>query len=113
MKFEDVAARIGTLTDLRRIAGAHVVDHRQLSEDELQGALLKVKPQYLHEEPVRSNVEQALYRNTKNDMRVLSYVLLVDVLLDQFEFLLPISQAEERVIAFEQSVVNRKPVERI
>ena len=40
-------------------------------------------------------------------MRVLSYVLLVDVLLDQFEFLLPSSQAEERVIAFEQSVVNR------
>ena len=29
MKFEDVAARIGTLTDLRRIAGAHVVDHRR------------------------------------------------------------------------------------
>jgi len=49
MKFEDVSARIGTLTDLRRIAGAHVVDHGQLSEDELQEALLKVKPQYLHE----------------------------------------------------------------
>lgn len=107
MKFGDAVAAIGTLTDLRRIAGAHVVDHRQLSEDELREALLKVKPQYLHEETVKSNVEHALYKLARNDLRVLSYVLLVDVLLDQYDFLLPTSNAEERVIAFEQAIVNR------
>ena len=107
MKFEDAVAGIGTLTDLRRIAGAHVVDHRQLTEAELCEAIVKVKPQYLHEEMVRSNVEQALYKNPRNDLRVLSFVLLIDVVLDQHEFLLPSSQAEQRLIAFEQSIVNR------
>lgn len=107
MKFEDAVAGIGTLTDLRRIAGAHVVDHRQLTEAELREAIVKVKPQYLHEETVRSNVEQALYKNPRNDLRVLSFVLLIDVVLDQHEFLLPSSQAEQRLIAFEQSIVNR------
>ena len=107
MRFEDAVAAIGTLTDLRRIAGAHVVDHRQLSEDELRDALVKVKPQFLHEETVRSSVEQALYKTPRNDLRVLSYVLLIDVLLDQYDFLLLSSQTEERVIAFEQSIVNR------
>ncbi|MCH8989579.1 MAG: hypothetical protein IIA92_12330 [Chloroflexi bacterium] len=107
MKFEDAVATISTLTDLRRIAGAHVIDHRQLTEDELRNALVKVKPQYLHEETVRSNLEKALYKNPRNDLRVLSYVLLIDVLLDQYDFLLPSSLAEERVISFEQSIVNR------
>ncbi len=52
MEFEDAVAEISTLTDLRRIAGAHVVDHRQLTEDELREAMIKAKPQYLHEETV-------------------------------------------------------------
>ena len=107
MEFEDAVAEISTLTDLRRIAGAHVVDHRQLTEDELREAMIKAKPQYLHEETVMSNVERALYKNPRNDLRVLSYVLLIDVVLDQYEFLLPSAQAEERVIASEQFIVNR------
>jgi len=107
LKFEDAVEAISTLTDLRRIAGAHVVDHRQLTEDELREALIKVKPQYLHEQTVTGNLEKALYKNPRNDLRVLSYVLLIDVLLDQYDFLLPSSHSEEQVIAFEQSVVNR------
>ncbi|NQW24221.1 MAG: hypothetical protein HQ475_12330 [SAR202 cluster bacterium] len=107
MKFEDAVANISTLTDLRRIAGAHVVDHRQLTEDELREALVKVKPQYLHDETIRQSLETALYQNPRNDLRVLSYSLLIDVLLDQYDFLMPSAQAEERVIAFEQAIVNR------
>ena len=34
-------------------------------------------------------------------------MILIDVLLDQFDFEFPVTQTEERVIAFEQSVVNR------
>ncbi|MCH8274729.1 MAG: hypothetical protein IH851_08060 [Armatimonadetes bacterium] len=107
MKFEDVVAGIPTLTDLRRIAGAHVVDHSQLADDELRAAILKVKPQYLHRETVNANLDRALYREARTDYRVLARQILVDVLLDQYDFALPFAQTEERVIGFEQSIVNR------
>lgn len=107
MKFDDAVGAIGTLTDLRRIAGVHIVDHKQLADSELRGAVIKVKPQYLHEETVRSNLERALYRDPRTNCRVLSRLILVDVLLDQYDFALPFSRTEERVIAFEQSILNR------
>ena len=107
MKFDDASDAIRTLTVLRRIAGAHVVDHRQLDDSELRAAIVKVKRQYFLEETVRSRLEQALYKEPRNDFRVLSSVILVDVLLDQYEFALPFNQTEERVIAFEQAIVNK------
>ena len=107
MKFDDAVEAIRTIPDLRRIAGAHVVDHRQLTDDELRGALNKVKPQYFHEETILSNLERALYRDPRSDYRVLSRIILVDILLDQYEFTLPFTRTEELVIAFEQFIVNR------
>ena len=107
MKFDDAVMAIRTLLDLRRIAGAHVVDHRQLGEDELREAIIKLKTKYLDAETVRLNLEHALYRDLQNDSRVMSHVILVDVLLDQYDSLLPAPQTEERAIEFEQSIVNR------
>jgi len=107
MKFDDAVQAISRVLELRRISGAHVVDHRQLSNDELKAAIIKAKPQYLHEDTVRSNLETVLYKESSNDSRVLSRLILVDVLLNQYDFELPFGQTEEQVIAFEQSVVNR------
>ena len=106
MNFDEAVGSIRTTIDLRRIGGAHVVDHRQLSDDELRDALIKVKPQYIQNETVRSNLERALYQEFRGDHRVLSRLILVDILLDQYEFTLPFTQTEEMVIAFEQSIVN-------
>lgn len=107
MKFDDVVANIYTITDLRRIAGAHVIDHKQLRDEELRAAIIKVKPQYLHGESVENNLNQVFYKDERKDYRVLARVILVDVLLEQYGFSLPFSQTEEKVIAFEQSIVNR------
>ena len=107
MNFNDAVNDTRTLTDLRRVAGAHVVDHRQLTDEDLRDAVIKSKPQYLHEETVRQNLEYALFKSPRNDLRIMSYVMLVDVLLDQYDFLLPVSQTEELAIAFEQLIVNR------
>ena len=107
MKFEDAVGSIRTITELRRIAGAHVVDHRQLADNELREAIIKVKPQYLHKETVLSHFEGCLYRDTDNDRRVLAHLILVDVLLHQYDFLLPASQTEEKVIACEQAILDR------
>ena len=107
MKFNDAVEAVWRVHDLRRIAGAHVIDHRQLSNDEIRAALIKVKPQYLHEETVRTNLGRVLFKEDSTELRVLSRLILIDVLLDQYEFELPFSQTEESVIALEQSVVNR------
>ena len=107
MKFDVAVRETRTTTDLRRIAGAHVIDHRQLSDDELQDAVIKMKPQYLHEETVEANLHFALFKTSRNDVRIMSRVLLIDVLLDQYDFLLPVPETEELTIAFEQSIVNR------
>ena len=107
MKFDDAVREIGTLTDLRRTAGAHVIDHRQLVDEELRDSVIKVRLQYLHEETVRESLDQALLKGPRNDIRVMSYVILVDVLLNQYDFLLPAPQTEESAIAFEQSIINR------
>ncbi len=107
MKFNDVVEGIGTIPDLRRIAGAHVVDHKQLSDDELRAAIIKVKPQYLHRESLQENLNRVLYQEGRKDYRVLARVILIDVLLEQYVYSLPFAQTEEKVIAFEQSIVNR------
>ena len=107
MKFKDAVDAIAKYHELHRIAGAHVVDHRRLNPDELRDALHKVKPQYVHEETIRSNFEQALFREESTQLRVLSRLILVDVLLNQYGFELPFNETEESVIAFEQMVVDR------
>ena len=107
MKFVDAVQAIWRENDLRRISGAHVVDHRQLSNDELRTAIIKAKPQYLDQATVLKNLDFALYQEPRTDFRVLSRLILIDVLIDQYDFELPVNQTEERVIAFEQSVVNR------
>ena len=107
MRFDNTVEAIWRMTELRRIAGAHVVDHRQLSPEELKAAIIKAKPQYLDQATVLKNLEFALYQEPRTDFRVLSRLILIDVLIDQYDFELPVNQTEERVIAFEQSVVNR------
>ena len=44
MDFEKAVSLVGTVTDLRRIASAHVIDHNQLKDEELRMALVKSKP---------------------------------------------------------------------
>ena len=107
MKFDDVIDAIPKVTELRRIAGAHVVDHRRLSMEELRAAIKKARLQYLHEETVRTRLDKVMYQTTDSDLRVLSRLVLVDVLLNHFDHALPFPETEERVLSWEQSVVDR------
>ena len=107
MNFESVVDNMSKIAELRRVAGAHVVDHRQLSNDDLKSAIIKVRPQYLHEETVRSALEKSLYREPRTDIRVLSRLILIDVLLNEYGFELIEANTEERVIATEQSILNK------
>jgi hypothetical protein len=48
MKFLEIVDYVHPVSTLKRIAGANVVDHRNLKEEELRTAIKKVIPQYLH-----------------------------------------------------------------
>jgi hypothetical protein len=106
MKFDDAVQPIRTITDLRRVSSAHVVDHNQLIDDQLRAGLIKVKPQYLHEETVRAQLDDILQRDGDEITRTVAHLLLVDVLLNQFDCTLPFGETEEKVIAFEQSLID-------
>ena len=45
MKLGQIVENISTITELRRIASAYVIDYRNLSDEELKGALIKTGPQ--------------------------------------------------------------------
>lgn len=107
MRFEEAVSKIPNITDLRRVARAHVVDHRQLSNDALEAAILKSKPQYVDGGTIEKSVHQILHQEPKEDLRALAYVFLVDVLLEQYDTQLPEEETDERVIGFEQRIVDR------
>lgn len=107
MDFEKAVSLVGTVTDLRRIASAHVIDHNQLKDEELRSALVKTKPQYAATETVKKALDELLSREPKDSLRALNRVLLVDVLLDQYDCQLPFDETDAKVIGVEQNVLDR------
>jgi len=107
MKFDDAVMNIGTVPDLRRVASAHVVDHRNLKEKELRNALIKVKPQYLHFDTVKNNLENSFFKNNSLDYRTISHIMINDIMLNEEGYMLNARELEEKVIALEQDIVNK------
>jgi len=107
MNFLEIVKDVYPLVALKRIAGAHVVDHRNLKEDELREAIIKVKPQYTHKEMVQELIEDVFHRTSDLSMRVVTKIILEDILLEEIGYGLPVEDLEERVIAIEQSIVDK------
>lgn len=107
MDFEKAVSLIGTVTDLRRVASAHVVDHNQLTDDQLRAALTKSKPQYTHSETIQKALDEVLERDPKEANRVLGRLILIDVLLEQYDCTLPFAETDTKVIGVEQSILDR------
>jgi len=89
MDFEKAVSLVGTVTDLRRIASAHVIDRNQLKDGELRADLVKSKAQYTAAETVQHALEELLRQEPKDSVRSLNRLLSVDVLLDQYDCTLP------------------------
>lgn len=107
MKFEEVIGKVPNITDLRRVARAHVVDHKQLSNEQLAAALVKSKAQYVAEESVQKGLHELLDREPRAITRALAFTFLVDVLLEQYDTQMPLEEADEKTIAFQQAIVDR------
>lgn len=107
MRFDEAVQNIYPTNVLKRIASAHVIDCRNLKEDELRDALLAVKPQYLHEDTVANSIEKAFFTSDNLCTRVLSKLILIDILTEQLGFGIPSDELEEKVVSMEQNIVDR------
>lgn len=97
---------VGTITELKRIASAYVIDYRGLSDEELKAAVKKTAPQYYFRKNV-APVLQALSFNDDRNLRILSQLILTTVLLEKDDFMCPKRETEDEIISFEQAIVNR------
>ena len=106
MRFEAVVDSIPTVHALKRIASAHVVDYAHLGADELRASIRRTVNQYTHPDAVKAGLDQALYADDALNHRVLSELIILDILLNEYGHLLPLAGLEEQVLQREQAIVN-------
>ncbi len=97
MKLANVIDNIGTITELKRIASAYVIDYRNLSDEELKSALTKTGPQYYFKENLRRTLNELFLSDNRNH-RIISNLILKIVLLQKDDFLSPKKETEEEII---------------
>lgn len=105
MKLDKVVDNIGTVTELKRIASAYVIDYRALNEPDIRAALKKTGPQYYHEPNVKKAFDRLIRHDTR-DIRILSSLVLQHVLLHKDDFTCKKRETEDCVTAWEQSVID-------
>jgi len=106
MDFPKCVRNVSTITELKRIASAYVIDYRALSEGEIKEALIKTAPQYYYEENVRAALEKITNGNDRN-LRIIGPYLIQHVLMQRDDRMAPKKTTEEEVIKWEQEIVDR------
>ncbi len=105
MNLQKAVKSIGTITELKRIAKAYVIDYRNLDEDEIREALIKTGPQYYYENNVSSTLRAFTLSSTRHH-RIISHLLLRRVLLQKDGYVCPRKETDDGIIEFEQDIVN-------
>ncbi|MBI1176908.1 hypothetical protein GC207_05660 [bacterium] len=106
MKIAKTVENISTITELKRVASAYVIDYRNLCDEEIKAALIKTAPQYYHQANVENSLRDA-YLNPDRNIRVLAHHILKNVLLQKDHFMVPKRELEDEIIGWEQSIVDR------
>ncbi len=106
MKLSKTVSNIPTQLELKRIASAYVIDYKNLDEAEIRKALLKTAPQYYYDANVQKAL-QGLFMHSDRSLRVLSRILIKEVLLNQDNYLQPKKETEDEVIEYQQSIIDR------
>ncbi|BEP29549.1 hypothetical protein [Helicovermis profundi] len=106
MKFKSVIESLATITDLKRVSSAYVIDYRNLQNEEVKNALLKTAPQYYYNE----NVEKALNSlllSSNRDERILAPIIIKNLLLHTDDFKSTQKELSDSVIEYEQNTINK------
>lgn len=106
MKFIDCIERASTFIDLKRIANAYVIDYKRLSYDDIKRALIKTAPQYSNFENVKKTWD-GIILNENPDIRIVSFLLLIKILLNKNDFTETKEKTIDDVIAIEKDIVNK------
>lgn len=106
MKIQKAVQNIGTAHELKRIASAHVIDYRNLTDEELKAAVIKMAPQYYNEGNIRESVNCVFFHQQRH-FRIISRLMLSEVLLQQDDFMLRAKETEDQIISFEQYIIDR------
>lgn len=106
MRLSEVVENIGTITELKRIASAYVIDYRNLSDDEIKSAIIRTAPQYYYSANLQKTTDE-LFLNPNRTCRILSRMILKKVLLEKDSFMCPKRETEDEIIALQQDIVDR------
>ena len=106
MNFNACIENVSTFTDLKRFANEYVIDYKRLSFDELKAAVIKTAPQYSNDDNIQK-VVRFFELNPERDTRVLFSILVKSVLLNCDDFTESVRTTEDKVIAYEQEIVDQ------
>ena len=105
MKFAECVENIATFLDLKRFANEYVIDYKRLSFEELKGAVVKTAPQYSNEDNIRS-VVRFFELNPDRNVRILFDIFVKSILLNCDDFTETARVTEDKIIAYEQDIVD-------
>lgn len=106
MNIAKAVDNIGTLTELKRVASAYVIDYRNLSDTEIKSALIKTAPQYYFPANLEKTLRESFF-NENRDIGTLTFLILKLVVLHKDDFMCPKRELEDEIISWEQSIVDR------
>ncbi len=105
MNISECVANISTNTDLKRVANEYVIDYKHLPFEEIKAAIIKTGPQYYNEENVRNTI-RFFEMNPNRNFRVLFYIFIRRILLNSDDYTLDMRSTDERIIAYEQQIID-------
>lgn len=105
MKFNECVEKVSTFTDLKRFANEYVIDYKRLSFEELKSAVNKTAPQFSNEDNICS-VVRSIELHVDRNIRVLFNIYIKNILLNCDDFTESTRVLEDRIIAYEQDIVD-------
>ena len=106
MDISKTVENVSTSIELKRIASAYVIDYRNLNDQELKKAIIKNSPQYSFKANVAETISW-LFLNEDRNIRIISRLILKEVLLQKDDFMCPEKETEDDIISYEQSIIKR------
>lgn len=106
MDISKCVANVSTLTELKRIASAYVIDYRGLDESEIKEALIKTAPQYYYENNVKKALQDVIL-NANRNLRIVGPYFLQHVVMQRDDCMSPKRETDEDIVKWEQGIVDR------
>jgi hypothetical protein len=106
MNFSKVVTNIARLNDLRRIARSRLYDVGHLGEEDLRTELISKERHFTDHESLAEAVDLAI-NHKERETRTIAPILLQEILLQEHEHTLPQREVEDKIIDWEQAIINQ------